>query len=222
MTLARENQPTREDLYAFFMGRRWRGDLYCPDASRAALRTAVDYGLGLQKSTGKPFVWLCCTNRGVETINKVAIDLLGLDDARKGNGYPTDPNAGESLRFYAHPGVYVRLTRNVDKDRGFVNGATGVVKRVLSCEDGIPNVFTVELSTGVHVLVHPVRHNKKLFLPCTYGYATTIRKAQGATYDHGAIWFDHCYPPERGYGYVAASRFRKKAGIYLVRQGPPH
>ncbi len=32
---------------------------------------------------------------------------------------------------------------------------------------------------------------------------------------HGCIWFNHCYEPERGYGYVAASRFRTKSGIYL-------
>ena len=27
--------------------------------------------------------------------------------------------------------------------------------------------------------------------------------------------FDHCYPPDCGYGYVAASRFRSADGIYL-------
>ena len=58
-------------------------------------------------------------------------------------------------------------------------------------------------------------YNKRCLLPCTYGYATTIRCAQGATYHHGCIWFDHTYPAERGYGYVAASRFKSKAGIYL-------
>ena len=44
---------------------------------------------------------------------------------------------------------------------------------------------------------------------------TTIRKAQGATYVHGCIWFDHTHPPDRGYGYVAASRFKSRSGIYL-------
>ena len=38
---------------------------------------------------------------------------------------------------------------------------------------------------------------------------------RGATYEHGCIWCDHVYPPDRGYGYVAASRFKSKAGIYL-------
>ena len=43
--------------------------------------------------------------------------------------------------------------------------------------------------------------------PCTYGYATTIRRAQGSTLAKGALYFDHSYPPDRGYGYVGASRF---------------
>ena len=80
---------------------------------------------------------------------------------------------------------------------------------------GDPMVFTVTLSSGVRVVVHPIRHNKQLFLPCTYGYATTIRRAQGATYWHGCIYFNHSYPPDRGYGYVAASRFKTRGGIYL-------
>ena len=28
------------------------------------------------------------------------------------------------------------------------------------------------------------------------------------------MFFDHCYPAERGYGYVGASRFRSKDGIF--------
>ena len=30
----------------------------------------------------------------------------------------------------------------------------------------------------------------------------------------GCLYFDHCHAPERGYGYVAVSRFRSKAGLY--------
>ena len=30
----------------------------------------------------------------------------------------------------------------------------------------------------------------------------------------GCLFFDHCYPAERGYGYVGASRFRSKDGIF--------
>ena len=77
-------------------------------------------------------------------------------------------------------------------------------------------VVVVLLSTGVRVLVHPVRSGDFApFLLCTYGYATTSWRAQGSTLDIGCIWFDHWYPPERGYGYVAVSRFRTQAGVFL-------
>ena len=172
-------------------------------------------GLELERATGEPFVWLCVTNSGARHVCMAALKLLGLGQYL-GKGYPTDPNHGESQLFYASPGVVVRLTRNQDKDRGFVNGAVGVVRRILSYdEDNTPTVFTVELSSGVLVLVHPIKDKKQTFLPCTYGYATTIRRAQGATYLHGGICFDHVHPPERGYGYVAASRFKSKKGIHL-------
>ena len=31
---------------------------------------------------------------------------------------------------------------------------------------------------------------------------------------NGCIFFDHAYPPERGYGYVAVSRFKTQAGVF--------
>ena len=64
------------------------------------------------------------------------------------------------------------------------------------------------------VYVHPITDGGDVFLPCTYGYATTIRRAQGSTLDMGAVYFDHCYPPERGYAYVAVSRFREARFVY--------
>ena len=63
-------------------------------------------------------------------------------------------------------------------------------------------------------MVHPVGDDIDSFLPCTYGWATTIRWAQGATLTHGCIFFDHAYPPERGYGYVAISRFKTQASVF--------
>ena len=76
-------------------------------------------------------------------------------------------------------------------------------------------MFTARLSTGGMVLVHPIRVGQQVFLPCCYGYATTIRRAQGSSLHLGALWFDHCFPPERGYGYVGASRFRSRDGLFL-------
>ena len=54
------------------------------------------------------------------------------------------------------------------------------------------------------------------FLPVTYGYAMTMRKAQGSTLDIVVLWFDHCYPADRGYGYVGASRVREARLLALM------
>ena len=92
-------------------------------------------------------------------------------------GYPGDPSSKSSLRILCRPGHLCRLTRNLDKRRGFVNGALAVC--VESLKGG--EVFIVRLvSSGNLVLVHPVEEKGQRFLPLTYGYATTVRRAQGA------------------------------------------
>jgi hypothetical protein len=54
------------------------------------------------------------------------------------------------------------------------------------------------------------------FLPCCYGYATTIRRAQGASLDNGCVYFElKRHHAGRGYAYVAISRFRTRAGCHL-------
>ena len=110
-------------------------------------------------------------------------------------------------------GILLRLSRNFDKQRGFVNGAWVEV-----CESLRGNaVFMARLvGTGNMVLVHPMEEGGEIFLPCCYGYATTIRRAQGASLDLGCIWFDQRrHHAGRGYGYVGVSRFKTRAGCFL-------
>ena len=121
-------------------------------------------------------------------------------------GYPPDPCSQSRLRILASPGVVLRLTRNVDKQRGFVNGALAVVSESLAGNA----VFICRLvGSGNLVLVHPMEEDGHRFVPCCYGYATTIRRAQGASLDLGCIFFDQRRRRAgRGYAYVAVSRFR--------------
>ena len=65
------------------------------------------------------------------------------------------------------------------------------------------------------LLVHPVQEGGMRFLPCVYGYATTVRRAQGADLDLGCVFFDQRRPAGRGYGYMGVSRFRTRGGCYL-------
>lgn len=43
-------------------------------------------------------------------------------------GYACDPTSKSDTPIVAKPGLMVRLTRNVDKQRGFVNGAVAVIR----------------------------------------------------------------------------------------------
>jgi hypothetical protein len=101
----------------------------------------------------------------------------------------------------------------LDKQRGFVNGALAVVSESLLGNA----VFIAQLvGTGNFVLVHPMEEDGGRFLPCCYGYATTIRRAQGASLDLGCLYFDQRrHHAGRGYGYVGVSRFKTRAGCIL-------
>jgi len=193
------------------------------------LKDAVKYGLDIYAHTRKLFVWLCVTNKGVSDVNLAAISQLDppiTEEDLISRGFPTDPNVGKNGYIVIRPGITIRLTRNIDKERGFVNGAIAVVVEVLV--DYNPSagrnscIFTARLTTGSMILVHPVSAGRAdamhEFLPCTYGYATTIRKAQGATLDYVCLYFDAPFPPDRGYGYVGASRCRTAAGLYYFKR----
>ena len=52
-------------------------------------------------------------------------------------------------------------------------------------------------------------------MPCCYGYATTIKRAQGSTLDAVCLAFDR-RRADRGYGYVEASRARSADNIFVV------
>jgi hypothetical protein len=163
----------------------------------------------MQRDHKKVFMWLCVTNKGAAEVNQAAVKTLGITTQDLLTGCASDPKVdGEFMCI--RKGMMVRLTRNLDKERGFVNGALGLVVDILQAN----RIFTVRVSTGSMLLVHPIVQGDRLFLPCTYGYATTIRRAQGATLDMGCVYFNHSYPPERGYGYVAVSRFKTKDGVF--------
>ena len=71
------------------------------------------------------------------------------------------------------------------------------------------------LGSGNYVLVHPMTEDGAVFLPCCYGYATTVRRAQGMSLKMGCIYMDQRKKGAgRGYAYVAVSRFQSRAGCH--------
>ena len=128
----------------------------------------------LAAKAGKMFSWLCVTNEGATKVNRAALDLLGITSEDMKQCPSSDPKICSDT-ICTRSGLFVRLTQNLDKDRGYVNGTIGAVQDVLA-----KDIFTVKLTTGNLVLVHPLSDGKgSSFLPCVYGYGTTIRRAQG-------------------------------------------
>ena len=167
----------------------------------------------LAESSGQPFQWLTSTNKGASKVCKAALAILGITKEILAGGHLCDPNSRSDLGILARPGLLIRLTRNFDKQRGFVNGAMAHVVESLRGNE----VFTARLvGSGNMVLIHPLEEDGNIFLPCCYGYATTIRRAQGADLYQGCIYFDQKkFPAGRGYGYVAVSRFMFKSTCFL-------
>ena len=77
------------------------------------------------------------------------------------------------------------------------------------------DVFILLTTHGVRLLVHPVHVDGKMFMPASYAYAMTIRRAQGSTLDFVGLLFDRrC--ADRGYAYVGSSRVRRVIHLWLV------
>ena len=207
----REFQLEKIELLDWFGDRRLARDLNCRDDDH--IYEAVQASIRLEQERGKTFTFLTVTNHGAQRINhtRCMIDFADCEEVINWQLYamPCDPDYGGSV--VAIVGMRIRLTRNLDKEAGFVNGAVAVIKHVLR-----KNVFVAETPTGRLLLVHPVSYDGHYFMPFVYAYAMTIRRAQGSTMDLLGLWFDHTYPPERGYGYVGASRVRHARDLFLV------
>ena len=141
----------------------------------------------LAKETGKHFAWLTCTNKGAAEVCEAALRVLKITEEELEKwGYTCDPTSKSVIPIVAKEGVLLRLTRNFDKRRGFVNGALAIV-----CEELGHGVIIAKLvETSTMVLIHLMEEKGITFLPCCYGYATTIRRAQGASLDIGCLYFD--------------------------------
>lgn len=112
-------------------------------------------------------------------------------------------------------GARVMFTRN-DANSQYVNGSTGAVTRFTA-----GGLIEVRLDAGWDVLVEPYRwqsgedDNPGSFtqFPLRLAYAMTIHKSQGITLD--GAYIDIRAAREPGQAYVALSRVRSLAGLWL-------
>ena len=106
----RDVQPDRPTLTEYFHGRHWKD---------SSLEECVAYGLELGAARGQAFTWLTSTNKGSSSVCRAALAHRGISDDDLLAGYPCDPTSKSNLRILFRRGLLYRLTRNLDKARGY-------------------------------------------------------------------------------------------------------
>ena len=99
------------------------------------VKDAVDFAMHVERETGKDFTFLTVTNRGVGQINRerLLVEFSKTEeDFAASRTDAADDNAGSSGDLVLVEGARMRLSRNMDKARGFVNSALGKVEKILS------------------------------------------------------------------------------------------
>lgn len=123
-------------------------------------------------------------------------------------------------------GCPVLFMRN-DPELGVSNGTTGTVTAVLEDEVTVETKFG---SLDVEPIKWPIREyvasgsgevelreiGEFLQLPLRLGFALTIHRAQGQTYDQATVDYADGRPFAPGQGYVAVSRLRELGGLTLT------
>lgn len=143
--------------------------------------------------------------------------------------YSGDVRALETLKKYTpipevlslKEGALVMLRQN-DPQQRWVNGTQGRIVRIR------PNLLTIELLNGRWIEIEKASFTlldaegepvaAAVNFPVSLAWATTIHKAQGATLDRMAVNLSQLWEP--GQAYVALSRLRRGADLYIERWEP--
>lgn len=189
-----------------------------PPERRDAKPTLADVQQVLKETPYTTF--LTNTRKGARMLNDLVLEALygGEQPLRT---IPCDPDenpdnfdgqylvAADPYMMPVHKGMRLTITKNEDKEHGFVNGMGAVVVAVL--RRGI----LVQTDADKTLNIHPVSRAyilpdgtqvKRTVYPLRLGYATTLHKIQGATLPHITVYMDQKWV--KAAFYVALSRVR--------------
>ena len=124
---------------------------------------------------------------------------------------PTDPESNtenyrgskmtrkDPLESPIYRGARVMLTKNLNKEVGYVNGMGGTVVGIDKA------AILVKTDQGKLLSIYPWTSEEHIVhYPLRLGYASTLHKVQGATLEHVTVWLD--IPNMPAAAYVALSR----------------
>eukprot|EP00438_Fugacium_kawagutii_P003786 Skav236047 [mRNA] locus=scaffold3600:10170:11207:+ [translate_table: standard] len=171
-----------------------------------------------------------CTRAASALVNALATQVLFVNRHKQPIGnIPLDYECNESnytakgqlkkgplqaAFFDVFEGQRIFLTRNLDKENGFVNGMSAVIEAY----DSHTRCLRVVTKLGTTLAVYPYTEelpdgSRVTSFPVRIGYASTIQKIQGATLRHITIWLNRAGC--RAAAYVALSRVEKDED-YLI------
>ena len=215
LELLRTAKPSKRQLRFILRGHK------APRRSAAASQIFVRSDVPLQQDIDQIMVetpdtiFLTVTRVGAAKLNDMAVRCLFANHAAVAD-VPADPEsnianfAGSEmvtevpLRLRIFVGMRMLLTKNLNKEAGYVNGMGCKVEGMLA--SGI----VVVTDQGRRLVVYPwTSPERVVHYPIRVGYASTLHKMQGATLDHITLWLD--VPNMPAAGYVALSRVRRDA-----------
>lgn len=164
-------------------------------------------------------------DRGLEALPGKSRTYISEWIGRGGAKAPADAPCEQ--RIVLKVGCPVLFMRN-DPELGVSNGTTGVVKEVgedevvVETKHGTLEVEPIKWPVSEYVYsesagVELRELGEFLQLPLRLGFALTIHRAQGQTYDQSTIDFGEGRPFAPGQGYVAISRVRGLEGLTLTQ-----
>ena len=165
---------------------------------------------------------LLCTDEVDETSGTLKWNKKAAERLEKLNR-DCNMTAGLEAKLSLAVGARVMLRRNIDTKTGLVNGAIGTVhsisvNRVTVQFDHISEPYDVEMVKSRFMVMKNFYVYRKQF-PLILAYAVTIHKSQGLSLDCAIIDLSDTVF-SAGMAYVALSRVRSLAGVYLVAFDP--
>ena len=199
------------------------GQSLSPVCLFATRKSCDQFNAEMLSKAGSQIVHMPCIDEFDETAGKVKWTKRASSELEKLNK-DCNMTAGLEAELKLAVGVRVMLRRNLDTSQGLVNGALGTVSAI--CKDCIQVTFdhTPKLQFKIERVRSRFQVLRRFYVyrkqfPLILAFAVTIHKCQGLSLDCAIVDLSSD-TFATGMAYVAMSRVRTLAGLYLLAFDP--